>query len=236
MKRGIVCTLGPASWNYIKELRDNGMSIARINGSFGYPYKGAILELKDLEVPVLVDIPGNRKKHRIAYVTDEELINFTNKYNLDYVGLSYVINAEEIREFKQKLNGERIKVVAKIENEEGYNNREEIIKEADIIMIDRGDLTTSIGFEKVPFAQMEIVMDCNRLNKEIIVATELMMSTLKEKSPNCADVSNIYFALYHGANYVTLSEETAIGKYPIESIASVNKIIKELEVQMDKHG
>lgn len=226
MKRGIICTLGPASWNYIKELKDNGMSIARINGSFGYPYKGAIMELQKLGVPVLVDIPGDRVKHRITYVTDKELINFVKKYDLDFVGLSYVNDAEEIRKFREKLDGKRIKVIAKIETEEGYKNREEIIKEGDMIMIDRGDLTMSIGFEKVPFAQMKVVEDCNRLGKEVIVATELMMSTSKEKSPNCADASNIYFALYHGANYVTLSEETAIGKCPVNFTINMNKIIK----------
>ena len=139
MKRGIICTLGPASWNYIKELKDNGMSIARINGSFGYPYKGAIMELQKLGVPVLVDIPGDRVKHRITYVTDKELINFVKKYDLDFVGLSYVNDAEEIRKFREKLDGKRIKVIAKIETEEGYKNREEIIKEGDMIMIDRGD-------------------------------------------------------------------------------------------------
>ena len=123
------------------------------------------MELKKLGVPVLVDILGDRIKHRITYVTDKELINFAKEYDLDYVGLSYVNDAEEIRKFRERLDGKRIKVIAKIKTEEGYNNREEIIKEGDMIMIDRGDQTVSIGFEKVPFAQMKAVEDCNRLDK-----------------------------------------------------------------------
>ena len=75
--RGIVCTLGPASWNYIKELKEAGMDIARINGSFGIPYKGAIRELIEYGIPILVDLPGTRLKQKLSYITDEDLINYS---------------------------------------------------------------------------------------------------------------------------------------------------------------
>ena len=225
--RGVVCTLGPASWNYIKELRDYGMSIARINGSFGIPYKGAIKELRDYNIPILVDIPGTRLKKKIDYVNDNDLINFSIENKVDYIGISYVKNAQEVIDIKDKLNLYRIKIIAKIETKEGLENREEIIKAADLIMIDRGDLGNSIGYEKVPKSQILILTDCQKYDKPVIVATEMMMSTINSTKPSCADVSDVYFALYYGADYIMLSEETALGKNPLQPVEVVSKIIKE---------
>jgi len=228
-EKGIVCTLGPASWNLMKDLKDAGMSIARINGSFGIPYKKAIEELRQLGVKILVDIPGNRKKTKFSYIQDDDLINFAIENKMDYVGVSYVSNANEIKDIRKTLNGNHLKIVAKIETKEGFENREEIIKEADKILIDRGDLGTSIGFEKVPYCQVEILKDCVRLNTPVIVATEMMMSTIEKTKPNCADVSDVYFAASHGANYVMLSEETAIGKNPIDTVKIMRKILDEIK-------
>lgn len=227
--RGIVCTLGPASWNHIKELKAHGMSIARINGSFGIPYKGAIKELKDNNIPIIVDIPGTRIKEKVDYITDEDLINFSIENKVDYVGISYVRNAQEVIEMKNRLNPHGIKIIAKIETKESLENREEIIKVADAILIDRGDLGTAIGFEKVPKSQILVLADCNKYNKPVIVATEMMMSTINSTKPSCADVSDVYFALHHGANYVMLSEETALGKEHISTVKIMSKIIKEFE-------
>lgn len=229
MVKGIVCTLGPSCYNLIGDLKNSGVAIFRINGSFGIPYIRIIDELKEKNIPILVDLPGSRTKNKHMYVTDEDLIQFAINNKLDYVGLSYVKNAEEVRKLKDVLNPFNIKVIAKIENKEGFENRMEIIKEADKILIDRGDLGTSIGFENVPRHQIEILKSCNMLNKEVIVATEMMMSTLNSTKPNCADVSDVYFAVHHGADYVMLSEETAIGKNPLETVKIMKKIIDTLQ-------
>jgi len=227
--RGVVCTLGPSSWNHIKELMDHGMKIARINGSYGIPYKGAIKELKDYGIPILVDIPGTRIKKKIDYIEDEDLINFSIEHKVNYVGISYVKNAQEVINLKNRLNQHGIKVIAKIETKEALENREEIIKAADGILIDRGDLGTAIGYEKVPKGQISILEDCKKYDKPVIVATEMMMSTINSNKPSCADVSDVYFALHHGADYVMLSEETALGKNPLETLKIVGRIIKEFE-------
>ncbi len=226
--KGVVCTLGPASWNMIRELREAGMTLARINGAFGLPYKGAIRELKDIGVQILVDVPGERKKDKLGYVTDDELIQFAIDNRLDYIGLSYVKNAEDIKKVREKLGGSNVRIIAKIENGEAVQNREEIIKESDKVLIDRGDLGTDIGFEKVPRVQSLIIESAKMLGKDVIVATEMLMSTLKSTKPNCADVTDVYLAASQGADFIMLSEETALGKNPVDTVKITRRILDEV--------
>lgn len=228
--RGIVCTFGPSSLNYIKEFKDNGMSIARINGAFGLPYNGFIRELKDYGIKTLLDLPGERSKSRHLYTKDSDLIEFAKKNKLDYVSISYVKNPNQVRELRELVGHYGIKIVGKIETKEAVENQEnleEIIKESDMVMIDRGDLSKAIGFEKVPRYQILVTELCNKINKEVIIATGNMMSKIDSEQESCGDVANVYFALLNGANYIMLSEETAIGKYPIETVRIVKKIIDE---------
>ena len=155
------------------------------------------------------------------------MINYSIENKVSYVGLSYIKNAKEVIDLEERLSSHGIKVIAKIETKESLKEREEIIKVADIIMIDRGDLGTAIGYEKVPKNQILILEDCKKYDKPTIIATEMMMSTINSSKPSCADVSDVYFALHYGANYIMLSEETALGKDPLSTIKIVKKKINE---------
>jgi pyruvate kinase len=224
MKMGMVCTVSPKTIPFLGEMKRNGMSIIRVNGSFGIP---DIDKLKAVGLPILLDIPGERKKKRSNGMTDDELLLFAVRNGLDFVGLSYVKSKRDIEIVRKKLSNSNVKIVGKVETEEAVKegNLIPIIMNSDMILIDRGDLGTAIGFEKVPYYQCKIVKLCNTLCKEVIVATEMFMSTINTDKPNCADVSDVFYALSQGATYVMLSEETAIGDNPTNSVRNMRRVI-----------
>lgn len=223
-KTAIVCTIGPASLDKIKELQEQGMALVRFNGAF-QPFS---TELRNkIPVPVLLDIPGKREKKRTSQFSDEELILLAVHNRVDYIGVSYVRTPEDVLSIVRLLHGAPVKIVAKIETKEAYENMDTIISmpEVSMLLIDRGDLGTAIGPEKVPHAQKKIIERCKHFNKPVIVATEMLMSTLKKEKPNCADVNDVYTAVTQGADFVMLSEETALGDDPLRPVKIMRGII-----------
>ena len=228
----IVATFGPASNNpETIHLFNREVAILRLNGSW--------VDLETIEnvkswfnIPILLDIPGNRKKirkNRSSKFTDDELIDLAIKHRLDFIGLSYVETAEDVQKVIEKVDG-KIKLIVKIETEKALRNLPSIIETSDIFLVDRGDLGSYIGYENVPEAQKTITRVCKSFNKEVIIATEMLMSTLKSDFPSCADVSDVYNALAAGADYVMLSEETAIGN-PNQTINIMKRIINRYELR-----
>lgn len=223
----IVGTIGPSSWNEnVLNVLNEKLGLVRFNGSW-LDYDTFKVVRQKIKKPILLDIPGDRKKPRQKTLTDDMLINLAIQEKLNYIGLSYVRSAEEVHAMRKRLEGSNVKIVAKIETQEALQYLPEIVAAADMLLVDRGDLGTAIGFEKVPIAQVNILKECNKQNKPVITATEMMMSTLASHKPNCADVSDVFFAVYHGTNYVMLSEETAIGQNPIQTVEVMQKIIDE---------
>src|SRR3989344_3974236 len=158
-KTAIVCTIGPVSLEMIKELQEHGMALARFNGAF-QPFS---TELRNkISVPVLLDIPGKREKKRSSQFSDEELILLAVHNRVDYIGVSYVRTPEDVLSVVRLLRGAPVKIVAKIETKEAYEHMDSIISmpEVSMLLIDRGDLGTAIGPEKVPHAQKKIIERC----------------------------------------------------------------------------
>lgn len=151
--------------------------------------------------------------------------------NVDWIGLSFVRTAEDVRALKAIIKREEkhAKVVAKIEKPEAIDEIEQIIQETDAVMVARGDLGVEIPLQNVPLIQKMIVRKCVHASKPVIVATQMMESMVTNMTPTRAEVADVANAVLDGADAVMLSGETSVGKYPAEAIRMMNNIIGEAE-------
>jgi len=174
----------------------------------------------------------------ISFFTEKDRADllFATKHKVDFIGISFVGKAEDILRVKELLRErgeEEISLIAKIERHEALDNIDEIIEVADGIMIARGDLGVEIPLEKVPLVQKEIIKKCNLIGKPVITATQMLESMVDNPRPTRAEVTDIANAIFDGTDAIMLSEETAIGKYPLESVRIMNKIAVETEKALD---
>lgn len=174
----------------------------------------------------------------ISSLTDKDYqdIFFGIKNKVDFIGLSFVRRAEDILKVRQILkenNAEDISLVAKIEKKEALHNLKEIIEVVDAVMIARGDLGVEIPFENVPFAQKNIIKKCNFVGKPVITATQMLMSMVSGPRPSRAEVTDVANAILDGTDAIMLSEETAIGEYPLEAVETMNRIALKTESVID---
>ncbi len=167
---------------------------------------------------------------------DHKDLLFGIKHELDFIGISFVREAEDIlrvRRIVKEKGKEEISLIAKIEKREALNNIDEIIAAADGIMIARGDLGVEIPLPEVPLVQKEIIKKCNLAGKPVITATQMLESMIENPRPTRAEVTDIANAIFDGTDAIMLSEETALGKYPVESAIMMNKIALETEKSLD---
>lgn len=167
---------------------------------------------------------------------DEDDIYFAHKVNADFVALSYVASQEEVLAVNDILIGlknDHIGIISKIETEDALDHLDEIIRVSDGIMISRGELGASIPFERIPGVQKKIINKCHEAGIVSIVATELLSSMERAASPTRAEVSDVANAVLDGADAVMLSGETTIGKFPIETLNMMEKIINTAEKDID---
>ncbi|MBF0494290.1 MAG: NTP transferase domain-containing protein [Candidatus Omnitrophica bacterium] len=222
----IICTISPTT------PRLKNVDVARVNGAFGSAKEiaGLIKKIRKNNegIEILLDLPRDRKKHRTNDLNDDAILDIATAGKIEMVGVSYVRDRKEIDGIKKKILGTGIKVVAKIETAEAIDNIEGIIDASDILMIDRGDLAAAIGIEMLARAQKRVVRKCNQFGKEVIVATELLKSMQTNTEPTKAEVVDIANSISDGADYLMLSEETALGKYPQHAVDVLNRLIDEL--------
>ena len=165
----------------------------------------------------------------IAPPTDEdlELAKIAIKMKFDIVGISFVMEAEDIRRLRKVVGN--MPVVAKIERALGLENIDDIAKEADMIMVARGDLAYDIGVEMIPVAQLQMIKAAKKAKKPVIVATQMLMSMTGSPIPTRAEVSDVGHAVLDGADYTMLSEESAIGNYPVETVKTMHQTIENMK-------
>jgi pyruvate kinase len=175
-----------------------------------------------------VNIPGALLP--ISSLTDKDLrdIEWIDGMTADYVAISFVQQATDIAHAKRLLN-DNIKVVAKIEKPKAVENLDDIIAEADVVMVARGDLGVELPIETIPCVQRQIISRCKRYGKPVIVATQMMESMIQNPVPTRAEVSDVSTAVWQKADIVMLSAETASGKYPIEVVRTMDRIIRYSE-------
>lgn len=163
---------------------------------------------------------------------DKTDILFGIKMGIAYVAASFIRtgeNVKEIRAFLDKNGGEEVKIISKIENKEAIQNLEEIVKYSDGVMVARGDLGIEMPIHELPVYQKKILDVCFIYGKPVIIATELMKSMVTNPFPTRAEVSDIYNSVMMRADAVMLSDETAVGKYPIKAVQYMQKTIAEAE-------
>ncbi len=146
---------------------------------------------------------------------DMKLAEFAKSESFDWIGLSFATSAAGVKSLRSHTG---IPVVSKIESTAALSNLEEIVKASDAVMVARGDLALDIGIENIPEAQRDIISECARLEKPAIVATEMLASMVSKAMPTRAEVNDIANAVWAGASYLMLSEETAVGSYPVEAL------------------
>lgn len=160
---------------------------------------------------------------------------FILSHDFDWIALSFVRHAQDIRDLKELIEkhrkeGEhRLPIIAKIEKPEGVKNIEEIVKECDGIMVARGDLGVEVPMEEVPMIQKNLVDITRRYSKPAIIATQMMESMINSLTPTRAEVNDVANSVLDGADAVMLSGETSVGKYPAEVVANMAKIVKTAE-------
>jgi pyruvate kinase len=213
---GIIATIGPSTFSYkrMKALKQAGMTIARINTKYGdeKEWERNISNLRKLKVKILIDI----KK--------ESILPWLSRQKIGYVGVSFAESKTQIRRIKKAIP-KNFRIISKIENFKAISNLSSLIEISDGIMVARGDLGKNIPLEKVPLFQKLIIKKCNKKRKIVITATEMLLSMVKSKIPERAEVSDVANAVLDGSDYLMLSEETAIGQNPVLALAEMKKII-----------
>jgi len=183
-----------------------------------------------------VNVPG--KKLRTCFLSnkDKEDIEFACKMDVDFLALSYTSCSEDVLEVSDLLiakNNNHIQIIAKIENANGVEEIDSIIKVSDGVMVARGDLGVEMPMEKLPGIQKDILEKCHKLNKISIVATQMLLTMQDNPRPSRAEVSDVYNAVLDGTDAIMLSGETTIGEYPVEAVSAMSKIAESAEEEIN---
>ncbi|MBP7486214.1 MAG: pyruvate kinase [Parabacteroides sp.] len=178
-----------------------------------------------------VNVPGVRINLPSLTEKDRNSIQFCIDNNLDFIAHSFVRTKQDVLDIQRILDeqGSPIKIIAKIENQEGVDNIDEILEAAYGIMIARGDLGIEVPQEKIPGIQRVLIRKCVEAKKPVIVATQMLHSMINNPRPTRAEVTDIANAIYYRTDALMLSGETAYGKYPVEAVATMTKIAAEAE-------
>ncbi|MBC7349925.1 MAG: pyruvate kinase [Candidatus Aminicenantes bacterium] len=178
-----------------------------------------------------VNFPQSKLSLRAFTEKDKQDLVFGLENGVDLIGLSFVKSRDDLHHFKEfmRSTGKRVPVVAKIEKWEAVQNLEEIVTEAEALMVARGDLGVELPVEKVPIIQKKIIALARAQGKPVITATQMLNSMIKNPVPTRAEVNDIANAILDGTDAVMLSNETAVGNYPVESVKMMRKIIYETE-------
>lgn len=190
---------------------------------------GTLKSKKGVNVPgVKINLPGITEK-------DAQDIVFGIEQGVDFIAASFVRKASDILEIREILERHhaKIDIIAKIENQEGVDNVDEILAVADGLMVARGDLGVEIPAEEVPLVQKQLIKKCNDLGKPAITATQMLDSMQRNPRPTRAEASDVANAIFDGTDAIMLSGETAAGKYPVESVETMNRIAVRAEQELN---
>lgn len=183
-----------------------------------------------------INVPGIKLSLPFISEKDKEDIAFAVKEDFDFIAASFTRSAQDILDLRTELekhNCHKIRIIAKIENSEGVDNIDEIIRVSDGIMVARGDLGVEIPLEEVPVIQKKLIKKGYNAGKQVITATQMLDSMMKNPRPTRAETSDVANAIYDGTSAIMLSGETAAGKYPIAALKMMSTIAERTERDID---
>lgn len=183
-------------------------------------------------------LPGKSTKVRALTEKDIRDLEDGLALGVDAVAISYVQTADDVKEAKALIakSGRKVPVVVKLERQSAVNNLDAILKETDIVMVARGDLGVECPLPKLPALQKHIIEACNQASKPVIVATQMLLSMVNNPAPTRAETTDVANAVLDGADCVMMSEETAMGNFPVETVRYMREITSEAEkLLLDNH-
>jgi pyruvate kinase len=190
---------------------------------------GEVRSRKGVNLPAGVRIP-------VPSLTEKDLgdLDFALEFGVDYVALSFVRSADDVRELKRLIRerGSSARVIAKIEKLEAVDSLDEVVEESDAVMVARGDLGVEMGAAMVPLLQKRIILRALEAGKPVITATQMLESMVEHAEPTRAEASDVANAILDGTSAVMMSAETAIGAYPVEAVRTMDSIARAVEPSM----
>ncbi len=200
------------------DVSGNEVSTTVVHGGILKSRKGINLPDSNVSAPSLTE-------------KDIEDLEFGLSKDIDWVALSFVRKPEDIKDLRNRISksGRDVKIIAKIEKPEALKHIDEIIAEADGIMVARGDLGVEIAMHEVPLWQKKIVLKCNKAAKPVVIATQMMESMIENPRPTRAETNDVANAVMDGADALMLSAESAAGKFPVESVRKMSETIAAVE-------
>ena len=204
--------------------------------------KAMVVQGGELKSKKGVNLPNTKISLPCLTTKDLADLDFSLKIGVEWIGLSFVRNVEDIIELQEiiKKNDSHARVIAKIEKPEAIQQIDEIIMQSDAIMVARGDLGVEVPMERVPNLQKLITRKCIKHSTPVVIATQMMESMMDSLSPSRSDVNDVANAVHDRVDGVMLSGETSVGKYPVGVIKAMNKVVKNVEnyadLQMEEYA
>lgn len=179
-----------------------------------------------------VNIPKTHLDLEYLSPADKKDLLFGIEMDVDYVAASFVRTAQDVidlRNFLDNNGGSKIKIISKIENIEGIDNYKRIIQHSNGLMVARGDMGVEVNYAKLPGLQKKLIKECRKAGKIVITATQMLESMVASPTPTRAEITDVANAVFDGTSAVMLSSESAMGKYPVETVKVMAKIVKQAE-------
>lgn len=213
-------------------LVNNGLLVFKVKSVSGNDILTDVVAGGELSDRKSMSFPGKVFEQEYLSEQDKKDILFGVENGVDFIACSFVSNSDNliaVHDLLKSVGRDDVELIAKIENQSGYDNIDDISKYCDGIMVARGDMGVEISYEKLPAIQKDLITKCRMLGKRVITATEMLESMIHNPRPTRAEVSDVANAVYDGTSAVMLSGETAAGSYPVEAVRAMAKISEATE-------
>ena len=213
-------------------LLNNGLLSFEVTAIDGNHIHTTVVEGGELSNRKSMSFPGKVMKQQYLSEQDKADIAFGVKNEVDFIACSFVSCAQDlidVQTYLKELDAPAIELIAKIENQSGVDNIEEICLHCDGVMVARGDMGVEVPFEKLPTIQKKLITKCRMLGRRVITATEMLESMIHNPRPTRAEISDVANAVYDGTSAIMLSGETAAGQYPVQAVKTMAKIAQTAE-------